>query len=141
LDLQGGDMFNVEYLHQNIEAITPIISGTTFGYYDLKLVFKVTSKAVPTPLIINFYVSIDEDKSLKFSMGKITNNEVDIKFTLQNNSSGGGLKGPTTLIEIDKKVLAFMFYTEGIPNTNVYKLTYEFYNGKLPPEPTKGALK
>jgi len=131
-------MLKVKALGQDHPLNRPILSGITFGFWELELVFEVTTEHVGTPLRTKFLVKADKNrKDIEFEIGQIVDNTLTLTFFNPPKVGTSGLTMPTTILFLgqsgqEKKVLALMFTITGMSNTDCYQMNYEFYEGTIP---------
>ena len=123
-------MFKVTSLNQNHEDKKVLTSGVTFGFMDLELVFKLEADGVEEPLLINFFLKNDKNKgSSEFEVGSIENNKLNLFYYNPPKSGSFGITYPLSIIHAGNDMLAIMFLIEKVPDSTVYKFSYEFYHG------------
>ncbi|HET9569785.1 MAG TPA: hypothetical protein VFP20_00025 [Bacteroidales bacterium] len=124
-------MLEVISLGQNNPNNLPILNGITFGFMGLPLFFVVKHKKIETDLMVELLVDNNEKmKPNEFVFNKIENNVLKISYF--NPSHGtSGLVNPFGLKLFDNDIFAFMFYVDYLKGSTSFRLTYEFYQGKL----------
>ena len=123
-------MFNVEYLYQNIEAIRPILSGVTFGFFENPIFFKINATEITSDLLVSFTVKRKKIEIANFNTGKIENNKLNIEYSVPETFTNSGFTNPTSILVVNDKILAIMFQIININNSS-YKFEYEFYEGTV----------
>lgn len=124
-------MYTVKYLGQNLPNINPILSGVSFGYFDKPIFFELQAEVVKNPLLISLTIDINEKTDNRFEMGKVEDNKTSLLFHLPSKKSIAGLNAPISFIQNDGFVFAMMFEIESRSDSDIYKITYEMYEGKL----------
>lgn len=124
-------MFKVKSLGQNNPNNIPIMNGITFGYIGMPLFFEVEADGIESKLIIELNVLQDKDRKTNefVSPNNIENNTV--RYYYYNPSIGtSGLTQPIG-IQVKTDVFGFVFYIDYLKDSVTYRLSYEFYHGKL----------
>lgn len=103
---------------------------TQFGYFDVPMVFMVTSTVVPKPLPVRFTVKEDETKGKpEITKGKISEDGLDV--TLFNPHNGGptGLLEPTELLYLSDPCFSLLmhFVLTRLPAAKHFMFFAEFY--------------
>lgn len=125
-------MFSVRCIGQDVPQNVPILSGVTFGFMDLELVFMLNASPMEEPLRISFYaIDNKEKKQFEFEIGNIKNNRMDLKFHNPSENGTSGLNMPISILAFGNDLLGFMFHLERLSNSKCYKLNYEFYHGRI----------
>lgn len=126
-------MFKVTPLGRNVETNKSICSGVMFGFLNMPLSFKVDSDFISGSLVVNFTVSRDKNfKEMEFRIGAAEGNIQQIYFYNPPKSGSIAIKSPVAIGAIGHDLLAFMFYADLLPDNDCYRMTYEFYHGKIP---------
>jgi len=131
---KNDEYFKVKYLGLDKKNLIPIKSGIGFGYIDKQLVFEISTQESEEPLRVSFFAKINKlKKSPEFEIGKIKNNDLEVCFYNPSENGISGLQAPLSLLVVNADILGFMFYLDRVPNSESYRISYEFYHGKTPP--------
>ena len=120
-------MFNVKCLNQSSANQKPIVSGVTFGFYNIPLIFEVRAEIISVPLTVKFITTNNVDKSYEFDLGEIRSNERIIQFNIPKKGASGGLTEPAVIAYTATHLLVLMFVVDSFGEGPCYKLSYEFY--------------
>lgn len=135
------DIFDVRYLGQDLPNNQIVLSGVSFGYVDNPPVwFEVKVPDVESPLRISFSVCRDKSKpEFHFDIGKIQGNQLSLTFFNPSETGASGLTHPLGLLVLEGVVLGFMFHIDKLSGADSFRLSFEFYHGKLGAAKPQGA--
>jgi hypothetical protein len=131
-------MFEISYGKKQQNLLNTTAAGTRFGYFDEPIVFDVYMKDRPKTIKLIITVSLNNDKPKLHYEGGFKNQEQSeyyISFYNPNVPGQSGLKGPVaTIFNKEGFLLGFMFWIETMADSKAYRLTYEFYDDRVPIE-------
>ena len=115
------------------EGFRSIAQGISFGTIDKPIVFEVKTETILVPLLVNFYVRKDPEKSKAlFVVNELTEgNSIDLDFYNIAASGSAGLTTPAMIASLKDVELQFFFQVDKPFEGDKYRLSYQFFESEV----------
>ncbi|PRC34595.1 hypothetical protein CQ009_13110 [Pseudomonas sp. MYb2] len=113
-------------------AFRAIAQGISFGTINKPIVFEVKTETISVPLLVNFYVRHDPEKSKAlFVVNDLTEgNSIDLEFyNIVQGSSG--LTSPASIATLKEVDLQFFFQVDKPFEGDNFRLSYQFFETEV----------
>lgn len=136
-------MYKISFLGNEAGFLNTSDLGIRFGYFGHPILFSVHDTDTNQTFALKILVANNPEKP-KVHIERpdsISPNLSDVVIQFFNPTVPGisGLSAPYAVkVNQNKSLLGFMFWVDTIQNSQVFRLTYEFYNDRVPsPSPPK----
>lgn len=120
-------MFSVVCMGSSIGK-TLISNGVVIGNEGVAVQFKVTVPDIPVPLIVNFTLLEDAQKThLTAEVTEIIDNAVSVKFINSVRNGASGIPMPISLVAFGDVDLQMLFHIERSNLAPTFLIFYSFY--------------